>query len=115
MSCEKYEVKMAAAEKALGMVSLISGIVGIVTQLLSLFPVLTWPATIVSLVCGYVAHKMAMVSGEVNGNAKIGFICGLVSVAIYLVMSLVAMVLAVVFMVLYFIMIVGMMGATVGL
>lgn len=97
--------------KILGMISMILGFTALGTHLLGIGSALSLPASVASLICGFVSKYYAA-NGTVNGNAKVGIICSFIQIGLAILAMLAAFALLAVYLVFYIFFIFALLGGT---
>ena len=97
----------APAEKdsshLLGLISMILGFVAVGTQVVGINTVVSMPAAIAALVCGFLAKNRAAELGLDHSKAKTGIICAFVGIGVSIVNSLLVLAVFVIYFAFFFI------------
>lgn len=88
--------------KGIGIVSMVFGIISLVSQLTGLLTFLSFPSTLVGLICGFIARKRSAEAGIKNGCATAGITCSAVTLAL----DVISWIIGIIVVVLYFLVVV---------
>ena len=96
--------------KILGLISMILGFTALGTHLLGIGSALSLPASVASLICGFVSKYYAA-DGKINGQAKTGITCSFIQIGLSVLAMLAAFALLALYLVLYFGFIFAVLGS----
>lgn len=96
--------------KILGLISMVLGFTALGTHLLGIGSALSLPASVASLICGFVSKYYAA-DGKINGQAKTGITCSFIQIGLSVLAMLAAFALLALYLVLYFGFIFAVLGS----
>ena len=96
--------------KILGLISMILGFTALGTHLLGIGSALSLPASVASLICGFVS-KYYTANGAINGQAKAGITCSFIQIGLSVLAMLAAVAFLLLYLVLYFFIIFMALGS----
>lgn len=99
--------------KILGLISMILGFTALGTHLLGIGSALSLPASVASLICGFVSKYYAA-DGKINGQAKTGITCSFIQIGLSVLAMLAAVAFLLLYLVLYFFILFIVLGSTAG-